>query len=356
MTCPKRDLSRILVREHDPVTSIIEAIDRGKMGIALVVDDSGRLIGTITDGDVRRLILRGRGLDQPGASIMSRAFHAVPEGTPAEEMLKVLRLHLIRHLPVLDREGRPVGLVMVDDLVAEAVERRTALIMAGGEGKRLLPITESIPKPMVEVGGRPILEQQILALAEAGFSRVWLAVNYMAHVIEHHFGDGARFGVEIGYIRETTRLGTAGALALLPEVPEGPLLVMNGDVLTKADFGAMLSFHRERRCVATVGATRYEVKVPLGVLRVEGGFLLGMEEKPTQTWLCNAGIYVLEPDVVELVPRGQHYDMTELLGKLVVRGLPVAVFPVRERWIDIGSPEELNRARAIMAEDGADEV
>jgi NDP-sugar pyrophosphorylase family protein len=220
-----------------------------------------------------------------------------------------------------------------------------ALIMAGGEGRRLRPITETIPKPMVEVGGKPILASQIEALARAGFRTVFLAVNYKAEMIEEYLGEGSRFGVRARYLREREKLGTAGALSLLPEVPTGPLLVLNGDVVTGADFRALLDFHCGSGCAATVCATCYELRVPLGVLRVSGSLLAGIEEKPCVGYLCNAGIYVLEPEAVKMVPAGVRYDMTDLLEKLVESGKPVAVHPLNEFWIDVGRPEDLERAR-----------
>lgn len=349
-----RRIEALFVREDDAVSTVVGVIDRGRQGIALVVDPDGRLVGTITDGDVRRLLLRGGSLDEPASAVMTRRFRSVAAGTEREQVLAQLRLHMLRHMPVLDEAGRPVDLLSLGDLLPAREESRTAVIMAGGEGRRLRPITESIPKPLVEVGGRPILETQIEALAQAGFRRVILAVNYLAERIEAHFGNGARFGVEIEYLREPAKLGTAGALSLLDEPPPGPLLVMNGDVVTRVDFNALFMFHHDRRCAMTVGATRYELRIPLGVLRLAGPFLAGIDEKPTEAYLCNAGIYVLEPAVLPLVPRGEPYDMTDLMHKLVDRGLPIAVFPVREHWIDIGRPDDLERARVAMSEDGAE--
>ncbi|MBI4705037.1 MAG: nucleotidyltransferase family protein [Deltaproteobacteria bacterium] len=340
-----KEVTQILVREDDPIAAVVGVIDRGRLGLALVVDEHGLLKGTITDGDVRRLLLRGGRLDETAAAVMNRTFRSVQEGTPAEEISGLLQVHMIRHMPVLDAQGRAVGLVTLGDLVPAHPEERVAVIMAGGEGRRLRPITESIPKPMVELGGKPILARQIESLALAGFREVFLAVNYKADVIEGFFGDGSGFGVRVHYLRERGKLGTIGALSLLPESPAGPLLVMNGDVVTDVNLESLFDYHRRSRCVATVGATRYEIRVPLGVLRLAGPFLAGIDEKPQLGYLCNAGIFVLEPEVVRLVPRGEKYDMTELLDKLVARGQPVAVFPVREHWIDVGRPEDLDKAR-----------
>ena len=347
-----RRVDHLFVREQDPVRVVVGAIDRGRLGIALVVDRDARLVGTVTDGDVRRLLLRGGQLDHPASSVMSRSFLSVPVGTDRECMLSTLQVHMIRHIPVVDANGVAVELVTLADLLPPREHARVAVIMAGGEGTRLRPLTESVPKPMVEVGGRPILEAQIEALARQGFRHVHLAVNYKAEIIENHFGAGAGFGVTISYLREDEKLGTAGALSLLGEVPAEPFLVMNGDVLTQVDLDMMFDFHRDRRCVMTVGATRFEFCIPFGVLRLAGPFLAGVDEKPRESYLCNAGIYVLDPSVLALIPRGERYDMTDLVQKLVQRWLPVAVFPVREQWIDIGAPEDLERARSAVAEGG----
>jgi NDP-sugar pyrophosphorylase family protein len=212
--------------------------------------------------------------------------------------------------------------------------------MAGGRGQRLRPLTDKVPKPLLRVGGSPIIERIIVALAAAGVRRFFLAVNYKAEAFEQRLGDGRDLGVSISYLRERDRLGTAGALSLLPPDVDGPVLVMNADIMTRLDFSRLFSFHREHGDPATVAAIRHVAKVPYAVLRTEGSALMGIEEKPERGVLCNAGIYMLEPGVLPLVPSQTMIDMPDLLEKVMADGRPVRVFEIHEKWFDIGSPED----------------
>jgi len=326
------------------VRQVMEDIDRNKAGISLVVGEDGRLVGTITDGNVRRFILSGGSIEAPAERLVWRYPVTAPAGTPREVLAELLETHKIRNIPLLDHDGRPVGLFTYRELLASRDEGPCAAILAGGEGTRLRPLTESIPKPMVSVGGSPLLENLVASLVRSGFKRLFLAVNYKAEMIEQHFGDGSRFGAAITYLREESKLGTAGPLGLLPPLT-CPLLVTNGDLLTTTDFGRLYEFHGQHRCVMTVAGIEYKVRVPFGVLRTAGHYLLGMEEKPEQKFLCNGGIYVLNPELVHLIPAGRRFDMTDLLAKVLQAGLPVATFPVHEYWVDIGHITDLEKAQ-----------
>ena len=256
-----------------------------------------------------------------------------------------MRARTLSQVPILDESGRLLGLHLLREIVGSTPRSNWAVVMAGGRGERLRPVTDSIPKPMVRVAGRPILERIILHLVGQGFRRLYLAVHYMSEVIEQHFEDGSSFGCEIHYLREREPLGTGGALALLPEVPAEPVLVLNGDLLTQADVGAMLSFHQESDFAATVALREYVHRVPFGVVELEGARVVGLREKPSQTCLVNCGIYVIEPDLLERVPKGQYFSMPSLVEGCLERGEPVGAFTVEDEWIDIGRHSDLSRAR-----------
>lgn len=336
------DIRRFLVARDATLRRTIEQIDANTKGIALVVDDEGRLLATVTDGDVRRAILARLDLDGPLSELLSTpALHLRAEpvsaqpGTPAGQLIHLMTEAEVRHLPLVDAEGRVVDLVLLDDLVREYELPLTAVVMAGGFGTRLMPLTEDLPKPMLPVAGRPLLEHIIDQLRVCGIRRVSLTTHYKAGVIADHFGDGDGFGVDIDYLEEGTPLGTAGALSLLQEGTE-PLLVMNGDILTKVDFRAMLDFHREQGAAMTVAVRLEEIQLPYGVVSTDGVHVRGIEEKPTLRHFINAGIYLLSPEVRRHVPDGIRFDMTQLVERLIADGEPVVSFPIREYWLDIG--------------------
>jgi NDP-sugar pyrophosphorylase family protein len=256
-----------------------------------------------------------------------------------------MQARTIQQVPVLDADGKPIGLHLIHELVGALTRPNWAVIMAGGKGSRLGGITQHVPKPMLPVAGRPILERLVLHLVGFGFRRIYLSVNYMAHVIEEHFGAGERFGCEIRYLREEKPLGTGGSLSLLPEIPTDSLLVLNGDLVTQADIGALLRFHEYGGYQCTVAVRQYCHAVPFGCLRVEDGMIVEIEEKPLITRLINAGMYVMEPAALSLIPINQEFPITELLGRLLQEAQPVGAFELMGDWIDVGLPEQLKVAR-----------
>jgi dTDP-glucose pyrophosphorylase len=338
------DIKNYLAKSDYDIQKVIETINNNKDGIALVVDENGRLIGSITDGDIRRYMLGGQALDQPCADVMHRNPVTVPQGASRKEIIELIKQHRIRNIPQVDDHGCPVRVVNFTDLINGKEAEYTAVIMAGGEGKRLRPLTETLPKPMLKVGDKPLLEKIIHKLSKAGIRKIKISVNYRAEIIEDYFKDGSAYGVEIQYLREEQKLGTAGALSLIDDLPDMPILVMNGDVVTEIGFERLLDFHSNQRCTITVAATEYHLNIPYGVLDVAGHYVLGVQEKPTHRFLCSAGIYVIDPDIVRMVPPNTYYDMTHLLADVTKRGLPVTVFPIHEYWVDIGQKEDLKRA------------
>jgi dTDP-glucose pyrophosphorylase len=346
-----QELRQLCVPPSASIRQALLHIDRGQQGMALVVDEGGRLIGTITDGDVRRAVLAGMDLNLSVAELLKRkpgTPHAspttAPAGTERSELLRLMRERRIRHVPLLDDEGRVDELATLDELVPEEAEPMHAVIMAGGCGERLRPLTEDLPKPMLPVGGRPLMEQVIGQLRDAGVRRVCVSTHYKAEKITKHFGDGRDFGVEISYLTEDQPLGTAGALSLMTPTQE-PLLVVNGDVLTRVDFRAMLKFHREHRAHLTVGVRQYGLCVPYGVVEHDGALVTSIREKPLLQFLVNAGIYLLEPEAHRHIPCGQRFDMTDLIPRLLDSRLTVVSFPIVEYWVDIGEHAEYARAQ-----------
>lgn len=315
--------------------------------VVLVHDDDNRIVGLITDGDIRRGLLAGATLQSPVTEVMRRDFFAVGPEADRATVLDLMKARSFQHVPVLDAERRLLGVHFLRDLLGASPKPNIAVIMAGGKGARLRPITETVPKPMLEVAGRPMLERIVLHLVSHGIHRIYLAVNYKSEMIEAHFGDGARFGCTISYLRENEPRGTGGPLSLLPERPQHPILVLNGDQITRADLTAMLDYHRQAGAVATIGVGPYEVQVPYGTVTESSGRLMALQEKPTINLVVNRGLYVLEPEVVDAIPRAGEFPITMLFEQLLADGKPVSVFHFDDYWLDVGRPADLRHANGV---------
>lgn len=326
----------------------VTVLQNGAKQIALVVYGNRRLLGIITDGDLRRAMLRGASMDEPITSIMQPSFTAGRSDMRASEIFNLMQEKSIRHIPLLDEKGRLTDLVWISDLIKQEKVNLSAVVMAGGFGKRLLPLTEALPKPMLPVGDRPVMEHIIDSLRGAGIQNLKVTTHYMPEKIKEHFGNGRKFGVKIDYVSEDQPLGTAGALGLMP-VPDQPVLVVNGDIMTQVDYRAMLAYHREHEAVLTVGVRRYEFQIPYGVLDCDGPDIRQLSEKPTQKFLVNAGIYMLEPSAYGYIPRNARFDMTELIEALIRDGRRVVSFPIMEYWLDIGQHVDYQRAQLDQA-------
>lgn len=335
----------VVLRPSAKVRDAMEAIDRGQRQIALVVDAESRLIATITDGDVRRGLIRGVALDAPVKDVMQTEFTALGDDQSRETALRLMREHSFHQIPIVDPNGCPVDLVVLDDEPGMARNNTRVVLMAGGLGKRLRPLTEEIPKPMLPVGGRPILELILDNFTRQGFHEFTIALNYKGTVIRDHFGSGENFNATIDYIDETRSMGTAGALSLLPSLPDEPFIVMNGDLLTSIPFDALVRFHNETGALATMCARDYRMQVPFGVVEVDDIRLRRMVEKPTYSYFVNAGIYVLSPEALNYVEPDTTLDMPTLFERLVAGDELASVFPIQEYWMDIGRPEDLLQAR-----------
>jgi dTDP-glucose pyrophosphorylase len=326
-------------------------MDFGRKGIVLVVDSEGRLLGTITDGDVRRAILADISLEEPVSVLLARKADSpyaqpitAPAGSDRSTLLQVLQQHNILHLPLVDQDQRVVALATLDELTLQQEPPVQAVIMAGGLGVRLRPLTEELPKPMLPVGDRPLMEIMVQQLRTAGIRHVNVTVHHKPEKITEHFGDGREFGVNITYLTEDRPLGTAGALGMM-EPPQETVLVINGDILTQVDFRAMLAYHHEHHADLTVAVQQHDLQVPYGIIECEGTFVRRLSEKPTLKFLVNAGIYLLEPTVYRFIPNGERYDMTDLIQRLLNEGCQVVAFPIREYWMDIGQHADYQQVK-----------
>lgn len=335
-----------LILPNASVREAIERIDVAATQMALVVDSERRLLGTLTDGDVRRGLLAGIQLTDSVNTCMCKTPVTALLSDPRDEILSRLRQNRLHQIPILDGNGCVVDLKTVDDFLAVPIHENWVVIMAGGLGSRLKELTHETPKPMLPVGDRPLLETIIARFVAQGFKNIWLAVNYHADKIERHFGDGSDFGANIAYLREKKRMGTAGALSLIPRPPIDPVIVTNADLLATIDYGEMLETHHALNSMATMAVRDYEYQIPFGVVRTSEDKISSLEEKPVHRALVNAGVYVLSPEAIPFIPRDTFFDMPELFSTMLGRALPVHYYRVNGYWLDIGRHEDLQKANA----------
>jgi dTDP-glucose pyrophosphorylase/CBS domain-containing protein len=346
----KERVEGLLIRVDSSIRDALAVMDRYHVGMALVVNNQRRLVGTVADRDVRRALLAGRGLGEPIASVTTKEPVTATEADRRVDVLDLMRCYDLGEIPVVDEAGHVVGLHARREFVAPRTLGNWAVVMAGGRGKRLAPLTDTLPKPMLPVAGRPILERIVHHLVGSGIRRICISLNYLADVIENHFGDGSNFGCEIEYLRERpdVPLGTGGALRLLADLerpPVEPLIVMNGDLLTDFPVADILACHERQPVAATIAVTRYVHQVPFGVVESAGGRLTGIVEKPVSSWPVNAGIYVIEPELTKRIPPAQDFPITALFDDCLRRGERVGLWELRDEWQDIGRPAELAHAR-----------
>lgn len=344
----RHELSRLTVLPDTPIQDCLKKINKASLGILLVCSEGNELEGVITDGDIRRAFLAGKSFDSPCIEIAGKSPLTTTPETTAIEALELMdhgKKYTVHHLPIIDNHGKVVDLLLRRDLCeTPSPTELKAVVMAGGFGTRLRPLTEAMPKPMLPVGDRPLLERIIDQLKEADIRHINITTHFMPEKIVEHFGNGKNFGVDINYVSEDKPLGTAGALSLL-EKQDAPLLVINGDILTQVDFSALLAFHKEHKAALTVGVRQYEFQIPYGVVECSGPKVCKLKEKPTKKFLVNAGIYLLEPEIQQMVPGDKFTDMTDLIETLLEQGKTVTSFPVIEYWLDIGQIADYNQAQ-----------
>ncbi|MCS6765354.1 MAG: nucleotidyltransferase family protein [Candidatus Protistobacter heckmanni] len=335
---------RALLSADATMQQAIRNLDESSLQIALVVGPGGVLLGTVTDGDIRRGLLRGLDMNSSLAPIIQRDPFVVPPQLGREAIVQLMQANKISQLPVVDKEQRVVGLHIWGNLMTAPERSNMMVIMCGGKGMRLRPHTENCPKPMLPVGDKPMLEHIIERAKAEGFRHFVLAVHYLGHMIEEYFGDGARWQVRIEYLREESPLGTAGAISLLNPVPTEPFLVSNGDVLTDIRYADLLDFHCRHGALATMAVRLHEWQHPFGVVRTSGVDIVGFEEKPINRTHINAGIYVLEPSALAVLKAGEACDMPTLFGRLQQGAERTIAYPMHEPWLDVGRPEDYRQA------------
>jgi dTDP-glucose pyrophosphorylase len=335
------DAAVVTIRPDQTVKEGFEATAAGSDRLAVVVDDA-RVLGVLTDGDIRRAAMRGVAMDSVVGDLLSAAPLLCSPDQSDAEVREILRAHRLPAVAVVDEDRRLVGVRRMSELDPEAVAAAVGVLMVGGRGERLRPLTDKLPKPLLRIGGAAIVERLIASFRAAGVRDVYLTLNYMAEQFEEKLGTGERHGVRLHFIREPEAMGTAGSLSLL-EPPSTPLLVSNGDLVTTVDFGAMVDYHRYHGADLTVAGVEYAAEVPYGVLRTADHHLLHIEEKPTLRQLVSAGMYVVQPEVLRYVPRDRPFSMPDLVDAILRDGRTVSVFPLLERWSDIGTREEFER-------------
>jgi len=338
-----------LVAPATRLEKAISILDKEALRLVMVVDAGRRLLGTLTDGDVRRALIKHMDLGTPVTDVMCRSPRTATRDWTREQKLALMEQHQLLHIPVLDDAGRVVGLETLHGLLQRSRRDNPVFLMAGGFGTRLRPLTDSCPKPLLKVGDKPILELILEGFVDAGFHRFYISTHYMPEMIRAHFGDGSRWGVDIQYVHEENPLGTGGALGLLPHDEISlPVFVMNGDLLTNLNVQNLLDFHNANPAAATMCVREYEHRVPYGVIQSEGHRIRSMVEKPLYQYFINAGIYLLSPELVKSVRPNTKVDMPTLLEEQIAQGKAVNMFPVYEYWLDIGRMEDFQRAQNEM--------
>ncbi|WP_462111238.1 nucleotidyltransferase family protein [Campylobacter concisus] len=339
-----KNIEVIKLKQNATIKEALEIIDSGAMQIALVVDDNDKLIGTLTDGDIRRGILRGLDLDSSIETIVFKEPAVAKISSTKEEILKLALSRKLHQIPIVDDNGIVLDLKEIEELVEPKIKTNRVILMVGGLGTRLRPLTQDTPKPMLKVGNKPILQTIVERFAEYGFVNITMCVNFNASIIRDYFSDGKEFSVNIDYVLEQKRMGTAGALSLLKERPSEPFFVMNGDLLTNVNFEHIFNYHVLNKATATMCVREYDYEVPYGVVKMNDNKIIEIAEKPVQKFFVSAGIYMLSPEILDLIPKNDFYDMPTLFEKLIRLSKNVISFPIREYWLDIGRMEEYQRA------------
>lgn len=339
----------VLVAAETPIVEAIKVLDKGALRIALIVDDEQKLIGTLTDGDIRRALISHVSMEQPVARIMCSTPRVAKSGWSRKRTLSLMESADLLQLPIVDNQDRVVGLETLHSLLEKRVVDNPVFLMAGGFGTRLKPLTNACPKPMLKIGEKPILELILESFIEAGFHRFFISTHYLPQMIRDYFGDGSHWGISIQYIHEEQPLGTGGALGLLPlDEIDQPMIMMNGDLLTTPNYLGLLDFHKEQGCTATMCVREFEYKIPYGVIQSDGTHVQSMVEKPSHKCFINAGMYVVSPELVKTVKAGARIDMPSVLESAIAQGHKVAMFPLHEYWLDVGQMNDFREAQDVV--------
>jgi len=339
-----KSIEKIKVSVSSTIEESLVIIDSGSVKIALVVDADNKLLGTLSDGDIRRSLLRKKLLTDTIKDVYSKNPVIAAKNSSKEDLLQLCLKNGISQVPIVDEDLRVIDLFIIDEGLSKKQYKNHVVLMVGGLGTRLRPLTENTPKPMLEVGGRPILETIVKCFVDNGFVNITMCLGYKSNVIQDYFLDGSNFGANIDYVVEEKRMGTAGALTLLEKELVDPFFVMNGDLLTNINFERMLDFHMNHNSTATMCVREYDIEVPYGVVNMNNENIISIEEKPVHKFFVNSGIYLLEPSCIDLIPDDEFYDMPELFEELLSINEKTVSFPLQEYWLDIGRITDYERA------------
>ena len=335
---------KIIVQKNYTLLETMQIIDASSLQFAIVVDDEQHLLGTVTDGDIRRGILRGEGLDVAIEEVMNATPITALAGQKSYKYKQLMQKKKLKQLPIVDSKHKLIDVLFLDKWQSVSENNNSVVLMLGGLGTRLRPLTNDVPKPMLKVGNKPIVETIVDSFKQHGYTKFIFSVNYKKEMIQDYFQGGNDFGITIDYVEEQKRMGTAGALSLLKERPTAPFFVMNGDLLTQINFDQLMQFHEEHKAIATMCVREYEFQIPYGVIETDGASLINIKEKPVHRSFINAGIYVLSPEALDFIPQDEFYDMPTLFEQLMAAGKRTAAFPIHEYWLDIGQMDDFYRA------------
>ena len=336
-------IDEIKINQNASIKEALEAIDKGAIKVAVVLSDDGLLLGMLNDGDIRRALLKGMSLGDSIAGIINKHPVVANINDTKERILELANEKKLHQIPIISN-GKLIGIQDIREFLAPKNKPNKVILMVGGLGTRLRPLTNDVPKPMLDVGNKPILHTIVENFAKYGYTDIIMCVNYKSEIIKEYFGNGDKFGVKIEYVLENQRMGTAGALSLLQKRPKDDFFVMNGDLLTNVNFEYLHEYHKDSNALASICIRKYEMQVPYGVVNVRANKVTSIEEKPTQSFFVSAGIYMFSPIVLDFIPKGVFYDMPTLLGELLKHDFPIHPFPIREYWLDIGRMDEYRRA------------
>lgn len=339
-----KNIDRIKAFPDIKIKDALKIMKAGAIKIVIVVNDKNKLIGTLTDGDIRRGFLKGLNLNDSIKSLIFTKPIVVKKNYTKEEVLKISLLNKIYQIPVVDENFKVIGIHVLNDLISEEKKLNKIVIMAGGKGKRLLPLTKTEPKPMLKIGKKPILQTLIEGFRQDGYVNFIICVNYKSKIIKDYFKNGEKFGVKIEYIEEKKPMGTVGALSLLKKKPDEPFFVVNGDLLVDIDLGKVFDFHKENKSIATMCIKEYNIEYPYGEVKIKKEKIISIHEKPIHKFFINAGVYLLDPVCIDLVPN-KFFDMTSLFKKILSKKLKAVSFPLGEYWMDIGRHDDFKKAR-----------
>lgn len=341
-----KDYKKLLISPNVSLREALGVIDMGACKIALVVDDGNQLLGTLTDGDARRAMLSGVGLEESITTIFNDQPVTCRIGCSRDELARISKINHLYQIPLVDQNHCVVGLAGEEDYFGAPSRDNMIVIMAGGLGERMRPLTDNIPKPMLTVGGKPILEIIIDGFIKSGFSNFLISVNYKSEVIKEYFGNGSKKGIFIKYIDENKKLGTAGAISLMGDYIKSPFFIINGDILTNIDYEKMLDNHVISNSEVTIALKEYSVKVPYGVVNFNKGEITSIVEKPEQNFFINGGIYVASEEIILEIPKDEYFDMPSLLNKIMKKKKRIGAYPIKDYWLDIGRPADYHKANA----------